>query len=354
MFYKLHKKAVIGCKKLSDADLGISQSSHQTHIGLYENTLDFLSHYHQESSAQILHLDNIYDSVSMLDYIQNSDGSFRSPKIRIGDKEENGTAKQIRKITASDIQATWYLLWFGLENEEIIFLLMEKGSEDYNFLQSKLGNLNRSLTSKTDKNFKIIIDFLNSKVNKLSFSYLEELEILSQSNKNNSSIRNKIRRYDIEKAQKLFKQIGNQGEKLVDDYLQKEKEKKNIKDYCWVNRDNESGYPYDFEIIDNSGKNIYSDAKSTSYKFEQQMFFSAQELKFINENKNYSIYRVFDINSSAKLKTCNNIDSISNDFIRNLNHFSTQISNNDLILSSLKIAVKPTHKNLNFNSQIIL
>ena len=36
MFFTLHPERKIGYKKLSEADLGLSLDSHQTHIGLYE------------------------------------------------------------------------------------------------------------------------------------------------------------------------------------------------------------------------------------------------------------------------------------------------------------------------------
>ena len=41
MFFELHEENRIGCKLLTDADLGISSSSHQTHIGLSGQVLQF-------------------------------------------------------------------------------------------------------------------------------------------------------------------------------------------------------------------------------------------------------------------------------------------------------------------------
>jgi len=68
MFYNLHRDAIIGYKKLSDADLGISNTSHQTHIGLYGDTLNFISNYYQESSAQLI-FDNIISLSEVLKFV---------------------------------------------------------------------------------------------------------------------------------------------------------------------------------------------------------------------------------------------------------------------------------------------
>ena len=41
-------------KLLTEADLGTG-TSHQTHIGLFENTLDFITNFHQQSFAQFIY-----------------------------------------------------------------------------------------------------------------------------------------------------------------------------------------------------------------------------------------------------------------------------------------------------------
>lgn len=47
-FFKLNPEKRIGYKKLSAADLGLSSTSHQTHIGLFDNMLTFLPNAHIE------------------------------------------------------------------------------------------------------------------------------------------------------------------------------------------------------------------------------------------------------------------------------------------------------------------
>ncbi len=360
MFFNLHDNAVIGYKKLSDADLGRSQTSNQTHIGLYEETLNFITNYQQESSAQLIYESKIYETISLLDPIRTPNGTFRSPKIRMGtlnelqDKKLDSLGKAIRDIASFENTNSWYILWFGLENEELVFILFQEGSTDYNYFIQFLDNLNRGTLTRNSPIFEKIIFYLNTKINTLNFSYISELEILAQTQEFNLLHRINPKRYDIEKAQKLFQKIGKEGEALVNEFLEKEKIAKTIKNFIWVNKNSESGFPFDFEIINNNNQKIYSDAKSTSYKFEQKMIFSSQELKFIQENNNYLIHRVYDLNGEPKLRVCNNIKNISHNFVKNLNNFNQAIENNGLKVNNMKISVPPVLDSLNFNSEIIL
>ena len=360
MFNNLHRNSIIGYKKLSQADLGINPNGNQTHIGLYASTLQFITNFYQEASAQIIYENSIYESISLINPIHNPNGSIRSPKMRLGNKNElesiglNSTAHIIRDITNTDTQSNWFILWFGLESEELIFLLFKEDSYDYNHLILELGNLNKGEISPNDVNFSNILNFINSKVNLFSLSYLEELELLSQSFESQVLSRKRPRRYDIQKAQQIFQKIGRQGEELVNEYLSKQLHFGYIQKFNWVNQSNESGFPFDFEITNNNGSIIYSDAKSTSYRFQQKIFFSSQELRFIQENNNYLIHRVFDINRLPKLKICNNTSILSHNFIPHLNSFQDNINQQGLDVNGMKVSVSPTHPSLNFSHEIIL
>lgn len=353
MFYNLHRDAVIGYKILSDADLGIRLTSHQTHIGLYGDTLDFITNYYQEASAQLIYGDTVYDSISMLGGIENPDGTFRSPKIRIGEEDDNAVARLIRDIAREDPQSNWYLLWLGLENEELVFLLIKEYSDDYNVLVQQRENLDSGRVYTTDRDFNQIINLLNTKINKLNFSYFEELELLSQVTEGTLTTSRKPRRYDIIKAQKLFQEIGEKGEELVNEHLNRLVYSREIKSFQWMNQNSESGLPFDFEIQGNNGNIIYSDAKSTSYRFEQKMIFSSQELQFINQNKNYMVHRVFNLNEEPQLKVCDNIANITDNFMNNYIHFNDAIQQNDISVNSMKISVPPTNRILNFYDEVI-
>jgi hypothetical protein len=359
MFYNLHKDAIIGYKKLSQADLGTNPKGNQTHIGLYADTLQFIRNFYQEASAQVIYKNRIYESVSLINPIHTPSGSLRSPKMRIGNQQEletiglNSTANIIRNIANKDTYKNWFMLWFGLENEELVFLIFEENSSEYTLLFNELGDLTKGYIKPNTISFSRVVSFIAQKVNYLNSSYLEELELLSQGS-NAISTRKKPRRYDIEKAQQLFQKMGRDGEELVNNYLEKEKFYNNIQNFNWVNKNSESGLPFDFEIINNNGKLIYSDAKSTSYKFEQKIFFSSQELQFIYQNSNYLIHRVFNLREEPKLKICNNIESVSHNFIKELNIFSQKINQNGLLFNSMKISINPALASLRFNNEVEL
>jgi len=347
MFFNLHPKSIIGYKKLSNSDLGLS-SGKQTHIGLFENTLNFLTCHTQVSTSQLIYKDIVIETESFLDYIQNTDGSFRSPKIRSSTKGTQSTVRKIREISSSNKNISWYLMWFGVENEDLTFLLIEENSLDYNYLINILPNLKKGTIEQNSAEFLTIINFLNTKVNSVNFNYLQELELFTQTNEQSIIKKKNPKRYDIIKAQKLFQEIGRKGEEFVNEHLLEQKFNREIKDFEWVNKNSESGYPFDFEIIDNSGSIIYSDSKATSYKFEQKMIFSSQELTFINQNENYMIHRVFDLNNTPQLKTCHNIYDITNSFIKNYETFNGLIEKEDITLRSMKLAISPNHKKLHF------
>ncbi|HIP13743.1 MAG TPA: DUF3883 domain-containing protein [Arcobacter sp.] len=353
MFYNLHRNAVIGYKKLSPSDLGTSSTSNQTHIGLYEDTLNFITNYYQEASAQLIYGTNIYEAISLLDPIENPDGSLRSPKIRIGEDGDNAVARIVRDITNEDPNGNWYLLWFGLENEELVFLLIKENSDDYNMLIQQRENLDSGRVYTSDRDFAQIIHFLNTKINRLNFSYFEELELLSQVAEGTLTTRRKPRRYDIEKAQKLFQEIGRKGEEIVNEHLNRLLYSREIQSFQWMNQHSESGLPFDFEIQRNDGNILYSDSKATSYRFEQKMIFSSQELQFINENKNYMVHRVFNLNENPQLRVCENIANITDNFLHNYEKFNIITQEEDIYVKSMKISVPPTNRLLNFYDEAI-
>jgi len=103
-----------------------------------------------------------------------------------------------------------------------------------------------------------------------------------------------------------------------------------------------------------TGSVFFADVKSTSCKFEQRMIFSGQEFKFINQNTNYLIHRVFNLKESPKLKVCGNVKNISNEFVPNLNSFTTDVMEYGLRINSVKVEVPPMLENLTFGDEILL
>ena len=243
MFFNLHSQTKIGYKLLTDADLGRG-TSHQTHIGLFENTLDFITNFQQQSFAQFIYNDSLKELLSFLDPIQNPDGTYRR-KIRSASESDldiagtriNSVVKEIREIIKREANNEWYLFWFGLDNEDLVFFLVKKDSQNYIDITNIIGELNnRGVIEKNNPNFNQIINFLNEKVNDLNIEYEEELEVVAQTGEISTEKRKNPRAYDIEKAKAIFKEIGKKGEELVNNYLGQLKETNEIKDFKWMNK----------------------------------------------------------------------------------------------------------------------
>lgn len=101
-------------------------------------------------------------------------------------------------------------------------------------------------------------------------------------------------------------EIGHWGEALCSQYLQRQKELGNIKDYIWKNRDEEAGCPFDFEVkvADKKGsQTIFVEVKSTASEGKEAFEISLQQVKFANSLKdNFHIYRVFNAGNPERVK----------------------------------------------------
>jgi hypothetical protein len=162
-----HKNAVIGIKKLSLADLGISEESNQTHIGLFEYTLACIDDLHLIDLCYLVAEKETKKLLCLLDYIENPDGTFRSPKIRKGTNEEltfkgkkvNSVVREIRKIAIeTDVINDWYLLWFASDNQFLIFYLFKFRSELFDQLSAKIDGIKQrhQYSSKDEAFYKIL------------------------------------------------------------------------------------------------------------------------------------------------------------------------------------------------------
>ena len=91
-FFKLHDEKTIGYKVLTYADLGLSKSSSQTHIGLYNQVLSYLKNNSVLPGSAILIYKSCSENLDLyFDRIKSDDGSFRSPKIRMGEGKNTVT-----------------------------------------------------------------------------------------------------------------------------------------------------------------------------------------------------------------------------------------------------------------------
>jgi hypothetical protein len=362
-FFEINTKGRIGYKKITKSELGRG-TSHLTHIGLFEDTLEFLTDYHRTASSKLIYNNTTKELICLINFITKPDGTHRSPKIRkgesselhIGDIKTNSIVGEILEIVEKfDSNTDWYILWFGLTNEELVFYLFKDGSNDLNELKKLVPGFGlRGRISQDDAYFNNVIKFLEKQTEKSSISILQELEIIAQTDEVPVKII-KPRFFDIQRAKEKFAITGKKGEELIAQLLDYQKSEKLIYDFKWLNSSRESGMPYDFEIIQSDKNKIFTDVKTTSYKFEQGMIFSKNELGFISQNSNYHIYRVYGLDDpQASLKICENINLVSTKLISSITNFEKELQPNQTKLHSVKLSISPNNELIKFNDRIIL
>jgi len=355
MFFKLHSERKIGFKQLSESELGLG-TSHQTHIGLYDDIFTFLQNNEVREEALLIYDNNIDRVDCYFDRIQNPNGTFRSPKIRKG---ERGAVSIVTVITdkAKEFPNTyrWYMIWFGLENEEMVFYFFNDHSSDFAEV-SKIIDLARS--GRIDDSlpqYNQLLNYLETKINVSGREIIEELEIASQ-----VGTLKRYRAFDLDKANALFKEIGRKGEEAIANFLDYQKSKNQIAHFTWYNKSMETSLPYDFHIQQNDQSVVFMDVKSTSRKFEQKIILSNQQIECILEKPNYHIYRVFDLSedvTSPKLRICENCRDMATyilPHIEQLSKLNTSLSQQQILLQPVDFTIEPTSGLLMFNNEISL
>lgn len=333
-FFDIEKR--IGLKKLSNADLGTSDTSRQTHIGLYNDVLQFLG----DSVVTTAML--VYGSYCQMldcyfDRIENPDGTYRSPKIRIGKKDEDSVVSKIREFALTDANADWYLVWSGFENKDLVFWLINSNSDDYNIIKELVGDKTHIITDE-DKAYANLKNIMVTKINLSSVDIQKEIEIISLTGTQSK----KYKPFDLEKAKRNMALVGKRGEELVNEYLEQLKNMHKVESFEWMNKSKESGLPYDFIL----NQKEYIDVKSTRFDFSQNIVFSNQEIGFVNQQKSafdYSVYRVFDITEeNANLKICTQCMPYMEQLNKNVQTFNEAIIQSKTRLLGLNVAVSPT------------
>lgn len=357
MILNLHKENKIGYKQLTNADLGRQRTSHQTHIGLFGDVFTFLPNDIEIDDAIVIYEKNVEILSANINRIENPDNSHRSPKIRTGGRDTVSVVTFIRDKAKEESEDTlWYLFWFGLESEQPVFFLFNNKSETYIDMLS-LGidlkeNVKKRLTP-SDASFKALLQYLGDIVNysdiKDGRTIPEELEVLAQTNE---KLAINYRNYDLEKARERFRKIGKEGEKLVQEYFSRLKEKNQIINFNWQNEDEESNRPYDFSYETLEGTIIYLDVKTTDYDFEQEMIFSSQEINFGN-NYSYHIYRVYTRDGKKYLRICKDAKNLFSKLITKTEEFKNNL-NNLAKIESIKFAISPKQDSLIFGEEIAL
>ncbi|RLA80249.1 MAG: hypothetical protein DRG78_11350 [Epsilonproteobacteria bacterium] len=352
MYFELHNKAVIGYKKLKEPDLGIKKSSHQTHIGLLTNAFSFTNKKEYEGIGTLIYENKAEQIYTPWRFIQRANGNWESPNLKSGGTTKKSMVKEIRNIVKNSKTKDWYIMWFALKDDSFIVMLIKENSKDFIKLLDICASLEQGTIDRNDNKFYKIVDYFSKKTEVLYDNYSEILEDLALTHNLHKKT---ISENDIKKAQELCKKIGKQGEELIANYLDKQKSLKNITDYLWLNKSSESYLEYDFKIIDNNNQSFYTDVKSTNHRFGQKIYFSKNELEFINKNQNnYYIQRVYNLNNNPILRESKNINKLINKFTNNYNLFNDKLKEDELQIDRLNIMIKPTNNILEFSNEIIL
>lgn len=359
MFFKLHKEGKIAYKQLTEADLGRT-AGNTTHIGLFGNVLTFLPDSDFEDEALFLYNKTSQNVPYFFDRIMRENGDVNSPKIKKGGKNVVSVTALIQDIANENIDnRKWFLLWFGLESEKVVFYLFSSNSEDYNQLSQTI-DLQKNLVKKQinfgDTNYNSLLNTLENYLNANTSEILQELEVQSQI----GNIINENKKYkpiDILNANKRFQETGKKGEELIAEYFEGLKSKKQIFSYNWYNQSMETGLPYDFHLQMNDQNTIFIDVKSTNYKFEQPMIFSNQEIDFINNTPNYNIYRVYDLLEEIavpKLKICANSKNLAGHINPYFLTLKNALKTQSIKLQTAKMLIEPNNNLLTFSNSINL
>lgn len=358
MFFELHDEKRIGYKLLSDADLGRGESSHQTHIGLSEYVLSFLPNRDSVNEDSIFIYNNTFEYIdAYFDRIENPDGTFRSPKIRIGDRGCISIVSTIRNTVQTDgPNKRWFLFWFGLKNEKVVYFLFDDESVDYEHISNLGIDLNKKgarTVNESDGAFLQLTKYIETKINANGLEILKELEVSTQTKAITPDKR--FKSYDIMKANEIIVKLGKKGEELIDKYLSEQVRTGKITSYHWTNRDYESGLPYDFSIQDNYGDVSYLDVKTTGYDFNQRMVFSSQEIEFIARSDNkYNIYRVYKGIDGFYLRICNDCKELSVKIFDKVKSHKKDLTDIDVGFMSSKLAITPNILISKFGSEIVI
>lgn len=332
---------------------------------MFGDVLGFLPNRDKDADAMVIYDDNVEFLTAHFDRIQNPDGSYRSPKIKTGGKNAVSVVSFIKdkaKEMSDDLK--WYLFWFGLESEQLVFLFFNNQSKTFDDICSigiDLTELPYSRTNtgkilyENDEAFSGILNYLEEIVNKSGKEIIQELEVAVQTNETVSHKYKSIYNpYDIKKAKDIFKRTGREGEELIDKYFTQLLSCGSIKNYEWKNKETESYLPYDFFVQKLDDEVYYLDVKTTRYSFEQKMVFSSQEIKFVDGCKyKYYIYRVYSNNDKKYLKICDNAKELFSPIHSKAVEFEN-ILNEMAKVESIKMAILPLQETLVFGKEIAL
>jgi hypothetical protein len=110
--------------------------------------------------------------------------------------------------------------------------------------------------------------------------------------------------YSKIQSQEVREDVGRWCEEFVYEYLINQKDK--FTEVTWLNKDGESGKPYDFAVIEN-GREKFIDVKGTPSGVKDLIYLSPNEWIFMfDKGVNYSIYRVYNAGNDARIEIIEN------------------------------------------------
>ena len=303
MALELHSEQRIGFKPLSNADLGKSKKSGQTHIGLCQKVFTYLPNKYSHNNCILKYENSIERLPFYFDRILRQDGTYNSPKTRFGNEDENTIARRIREITVAQPEITkWYLIWFGLKDEQPVFILLNEQSHIYSDIAAAniaFPTRASALTTNTP-HFVTFLQLLEKHIANIGINSTEELQTADEleiSAFKSAATPAAFRTFDIGEAREKREKVGRDGEEKIQKYFEDCKARGEILNYTWANGEKESGLPYDFILETTADGIVYLDVKTTDYRFDEQMHFSSQEIAFAvspnYKNSKYHIYRVY-------------------------------------------------------------
>lgn len=324
---RVDKTKMICRKLISNAEIlhRRNVNTNQTHIGLLQGSVRLE---HTSIPSLLIYNNNSYDTLTIIDPIENPDGTIRSPKTRQGRTDNelifNGvkyesTYQKINDLVKeqddlSETQKKFFIIYGTLENRRLFFILYDDVAIPnimYSLLAS--GNLTQNelfgLRSKGFPNSvlhekyidlckEILLNYENEE------SVNESFELIKS---NNSSTR-----YFTDDESRIIRKIGLKGEQLINNLLQNKKNKKEILDFYWLSKDFPSA-DHDFEItcLDKSVKMV--EVKSTINEFENDFYWSKNERRlFLNNPNNYIFKRVSKVfqPEAVNVRSSNNLQQL--------------------------------------------
>lgn len=109
-------------------------------------------------------------------------------------------------------------------------------------------------------------------------------------------------------SQEIREDVGRWSEEFVYEYLINNEN--NFTEIIWLNKDSESGMPYDFKVIEN-GIEKFIDVKGTPSGIKDIIYLSPNEwVLMFDKGENYSIYRVYNAGNDARIEIIENPSSL--------------------------------------------